>query len=80
MKDAAPRTIYLQDYAPFGWQVSSAHLTFRLAPEATRVISRLHFAPNPDAPAQDFECETLEAWQPWKRPPGLRGLDAGRLT
>ena len=54
MKDAAPRTIYLQDYAPFGWQVSSAHLTFRLAPEATRVISRLHFAPNPDAPAQDF--------------------------
>ncbi len=54
MKDAAPRTIYLQDYAPFGWQVSSAHLTFRLAPEATRVISRLHFAPNPGAPAQDF--------------------------
>ena len=33
-----------------------------------------------DAPAQEFECETLEAWQPWKRPPGLRGLDAGRLA
>ncbi|WP_421907027.1 aminopeptidase N [Mameliella sp.] len=54
MKDAAPKTIYLKDYTPFGWQVSDVHLTFRLAPKSTRVISKIHFAPNPEAPAQDF--------------------------
>ncbi|MFW2542586.1 aminopeptidase N [Primorskyibacter sp. 2E107] len=54
MKDAAPQTIYLKDYTPFGWQVEDVYLTFRLAPNATRVIARIHFAPNPDAPTQDF--------------------------
>ncbi|WP_420325674.1 aminopeptidase N [Mameliella sp.] len=54
MKDAAPKTIYLKDYTPFGWQVSDVHLTFRLAPKSTRVISKIHFAPNPEARAQDF--------------------------
>ncbi|SMX50496.1 aminopeptidase N [Maliponia aquimaris] len=54
MKDAAPKTIYLKDYTPFGWRVEDVHLTFRLAPRATRVIARIHFAPNPEAPAQDF--------------------------
>ncbi|MBY6119944.1 aminopeptidase N [Mameliella alba] len=54
MKDAAPETIYLKDYTPFGWQVSDVHLTFRLAPKSTRVISKIHFAPNPEAPAQEF--------------------------
>ncbi|MBY6160858.1 aminopeptidase N [Mameliella alba] len=54
MKDAAPKTIYLKDYTPFGWQVSDVHLTFRLAPQATRVIAKIHFAPNPEAPAQEF--------------------------
>ncbi|MBP0481758.1 aminopeptidase N [Sagittula salina] len=58
MKDqsaqVAPETVYLKDYTPFGWIIESVHLTFRLAPEATRVLSRIRFAPNPDAPAQDF--------------------------
>ncbi|WP_425098652.1 aminopeptidase N [Tropicibacter sp. S64] len=59
MKDAspsapAPQTIYLKDYTPFGWTVEDVHLTFRLAPHATRVIARIHFAPNPAAPQQDF--------------------------
>ena len=54
MKDAAPKTVYLSDYKPFGWQVQDVHLTFHLAPKSTRVISRIHFAPNPGAPAQDF--------------------------
>ncbi|MBV2361283.1 aminopeptidase N [Thalassococcus sp. CAU 1522] len=54
MKDASPQTIYLSDYKPFGWQIEDVHLTFRLAPETTRVIARIHFAPNPGAPAQDF--------------------------
>ena len=49
MKDAAPKTIYLKDYTPFGFVVESVHLTFRLAPTATRVISKIAFAPNPDA-------------------------------
>ena len=45
MKDA-PQTFYLADYTPFGWIVEDVHLTFRLAPNATRVISRIHFTPN----------------------------------
>ncbi|WP_299790386.1 aminopeptidase N [uncultured Marivita sp.] len=49
MKDAAPKTIYLKDYTPFGFVVESVHLTFRLAPTATRVISKIAFVPNPDA-------------------------------
>ncbi|KUF11477.1 aminopeptidase N [Pseudoponticoccus marisrubri] len=58
MKDAAPQaaaeTVYLKDYTPFGWQIADVHLTFRLSPTATRVLARIHFAPNPGAPKQDF--------------------------
>ncbi|WP_370310830.1 aminopeptidase N, partial [Salipiger bermudensis] len=54
MKDASPQTIYLSNYTPFGWQVADVHLTVKLAPKATRVVSRIHFQPNPNAPAQDF--------------------------
>ncbi|WP_147106225.1 aminopeptidase N [Tateyamaria sp. syn59] len=49
MRDASPQTIYLKDYAPFGYVVEEVHLTFDLAPSATRVMSRIRFAPNPDA-------------------------------
>ncbi|THH39025.1 aminopeptidase N [Aliishimia ponticola] len=49
MRDAAPQTIYLKDYEPFGWEVEDVHLTFRLAPNTTRVISRIRFAPKPGA-------------------------------
>ncbi|MGR3504063.1 aminopeptidase N [Pseudaestuariivita sp.] len=49
MKDAAPQTILLSDYTPFGYQIESVHLTFKLAPHATRVLSRIAFAPNPEA-------------------------------
>ncbi|EBA05930.1 aminopeptidase N [Sagittula stellata] len=54
MQAEAPQTIYLKDYTPFGWHVESVHLTFRLAPHSTRVLSKIRFAPNPDAPAQTF--------------------------
>ncbi|MCR8546407.1 aminopeptidase N [Salipiger sp. P9] len=54
MKDASPQTIHLEDYTPFGWQVADVHLTVTLAPRATRVTSRIHFTPAPDAPAQSF--------------------------
>ena len=46
MKDATPQTIYLADYMPFGWTVEDVHLTFSLSPNATRVKSRIRFAPN----------------------------------
>ncbi|MEX0310234.1 MAG: aminopeptidase N [Tateyamaria sp.] len=45
MRDAAPQTIYLKDYTPFGYKVEEVHLTFDLAPSATRVTSRIRFAP-----------------------------------
>ncbi|MCV6584440.1 MAG: aminopeptidase N [Marinibacterium sp.] len=54
MRDAAPQTIYLKDYTPFGWQVDSVHLSFDLHPNATRVTSRIAFSPNADAPDQEF--------------------------
>ena len=49
MRDAAPQTIYLKDYSPFGFIVDSVDLTFELAPSATRVISRIAFRRNPEA-------------------------------
>ncbi|MCA8882054.1 MAG: aminopeptidase N [Rhodobacteraceae bacterium] len=50
MRDAAPQTVRLADYTPPAFLVEDVHLTFRLAPRATRVISRIRFRPNPDAP------------------------------
>ena len=47
MRDAAPKTIYLADYTPFGFEVQSVDLTFDLHPTATRVKSRISFAPKP---------------------------------
>jgi aminopeptidase N len=54
MKDASPQTIYLADYTPPPWLVEHVHLTFRLAPEATRVISRIRFIPNSDSHDRSF--------------------------
>ncbi|MEP5152195.1 aminopeptidase N [Planktotalea sp.] len=49
MSDATPQTIYLKDYTPFGYDVESVHLTFKLAPTSTRVISRIRFVPKAGA-------------------------------
>ncbi|WP_171210443.1 aminopeptidase N [Ruegeria sp. HKCCA5426] len=54
MRDAAPQTIYLKDYTPFGYIVDSVHLTFDLAAHATRVTSRIAFRPNPEATDRTF--------------------------
>ncbi|MGC8202928.1 aminopeptidase N [Aliiroseovarius sp. PTFE2010] len=54
MKDAAPQTIYLADYAPFDFLVDKVDLTFRLEPRATRVISRISFRPNPASSGTRF--------------------------
>ncbi|ETX15619.1 aminopeptidase N [Roseivivax halodurans JCM 10272] len=54
MKDASPQTVYLKDYTPFGYTVEHVDLTFRLSPDATRVISRIRFAPNPAATDRTF--------------------------
>ncbi len=51
----SPQPVRLADYTPFGWKVEEVALTFRLAPNATRVVSRIRFAPNPEAaPGQRF--------------------------
>ncbi|WP_299826893.1 aminopeptidase N [uncultured Roseobacter sp.] len=54
MPDAAPQTIYLSDYKPFGFEVTSVSLTFDLDPTATRVKSRIAFVPKPDAGGRMF--------------------------
>ncbi|RPE71068.1 aminopeptidase N [Pacificibacter maritimus] len=46
MTALAPQTIFLKDYAePHHW-VDTVHLTFKLAPRATRVMSKIVFKPN----------------------------------
>ncbi|MEO1641325.1 MAG: aminopeptidase N [Pseudomonadota bacterium] len=54
MKDAAPQTIYLSDYTAPAYLVDDVHLTFRLHPTKTRVISRITFRKNPDGPGGPF--------------------------
>ncbi len=54
MRDAAPQTIYLKDYTPFGYLIDGVELTFRLHPTKTRVISRIKFRPNPDTTDRTF--------------------------
>ncbi|GGL87252.1 aminopeptidase N [Pseudooceanicola nanhaiensis] len=54
MKDVDGRTIYLKDYAPPAYLVERVELTFVLAPEATRVKSRIRFTPNPGTASRDF--------------------------
>jgi aminopeptidase N len=46
----APQTIHLADYQPFTHIVDQVELTFRLAPHATRVLTRLSLRPNPARP------------------------------
>ncbi len=50
MRDAAPQPIRLAEYAPPHHWVEAVHLTFRLAPAATRVLARIRFLPNPANP------------------------------
>ncbi len=54
MRDAAPTTIYLKDYAPFGFCVEHVELDFTLHPTATRVKSRIAFRPNPATEDRTF--------------------------
>ena len=54
MKDASPAPVFLSDYAPFGYLVEDVHLTFRLDPRATRVLSRIRLRPNPDVAERRF--------------------------
>ena len=67
MKDAAPKTIYLKDYTPFGYIVESVHLTFRLAPTSTRVISKISFAPNLEASDETFFLHGEELDLKWAK-------------
>ncbi|NRB34280.1 MAG: aminopeptidase N [Rhodobacteraceae bacterium] len=54
MTQPATQTVYLKDYAPFGYVIDSVELDFDLAPSATRVTSRIRFAPNPDSDDRRF--------------------------
>ncbi|MCF6431994.1 aminopeptidase N [Leisingera sp. MMG026] len=54
MAKDTPQTFYLKDYTPFGYDVESVHLTFRLSPETTRVLSKIRFAPKADAADKTF--------------------------
>jgi len=67
MRDAAPQTIYLADYTPFGFVVEDVSLTFDLAPNATRVTSRISFAPNPEATDQTFFLHGEQLKLNWAR-------------
>ena len=51
MKTDTPRPIHLKDYRPPAYLIDSVDLDIRLAPEATRVRSKLKLRPNPEAEA-----------------------------
>ncbi len=57
MKDAAPQAVYLADYTPPAFLVDKVHLTFRLAANSTRVLSRIAFRPNPLAQESVFRLD-----------------------
>jgi len=54
MSEAAPQTIYLADYTPYGFTIDSVDLHFDLKPHQTRVKSRIAFRPNPQAIDRTF--------------------------
>ena len=55
MMTATPAPTRLLDYRPPAWLIEKVHLTFRLSPGATRVLSHIRFLPNPArAGAQDL--------------------------
>ncbi|MGG7643961.1 aminopeptidase N [Rhodovulum sp. YNF3179] len=57
MRDPAPTAVHLSDYRPPAWLVDAVHLTFRLDPGATRVLSRIAFRPNPAVPRGDLRLD-----------------------
>jgi len=54
MNTQPTQAVYLSDYTPPSHLIDSVHLTFVLAPQATRVKSRIAFRPNPDAKSSAF--------------------------
>ncbi len=52
MNDAAPIRVELKDYQPPAYLVETVRLTFRLDPQATRVLSEIRFTPNPARPCK----------------------------
>jgi aminopeptidase N len=63
MRDAQPRTIYLQDYRPPEYLIEQTWLDFELQEDYTLVRSRLHIRRNPlstDASGLELQGEELE--------------------
>jgi len=54
MNAHSPHPTYMSDYSVPAWLVDSVHLTFRLDPEKTRVISKMDFRPNPASQSREF--------------------------
>lgn len=54
MKDAIPQTFYLKDYVPYPFIIKDVELTFKLSPNATRVLSRLTVTPQEKSSIQDM--------------------------
>jgi aminopeptidase N len=52
-----PVTVRLSEYRPYPFRIAAVDLTFRLAPGATRVRSRLSVAPGPDAAGADLRLD-----------------------
>src|SRR6056297_3287039 len=57
MNASPPEPVHLSDYATYPFAVEQVELTFRLAAKATRVLSRIRFRPNPDAPRGVFRLD-----------------------
>ena len=52
MTEAQPTPTLLKDYLPFPFTIAQVDLTFRLKPQATRVLAAIRLAPNPARPGR----------------------------
>jgi aminopeptidase N len=71
MRDAAPKTIHLADYTPFGFILDEVALSFDLAPNKTRVRSRIALRPNPEATDKTFFLHGEQLSLIWARIDGV---------
>ncbi len=67
MKSPTPQPILLSDYAPYPFIVDNVELVFRLNPEATRVLSKVHFRPNPESEDNTFRLDGEAMTLVWAR-------------
>ncbi|MBT8474306.1 MAG: aminopeptidase N, partial [Alphaproteobacteria bacterium] len=67
MKDTSPQPVFLRDYTVPAYLIDDVHLTFKLHPTKTLVISRIRFRPNPATEDRAFRLHGENLSLRWAR-------------